>query len=289
MILILTQYVTRDPSKRLRVGFGAFVASVLVPITIFLPDSFVTTSIGKVLYSFLIVWCAFGFVNARQYFKKLLFFYFISFALGGGLIALHFIADQQIEAAQSGILTFKTGYGDQISWLFVTIGFPVVWWFTKSRMDKHVIEKIRYDQLYNVAIQLKGKQYSAKGFVDSGNQLVDPLSRKPVIICDKTFLNQWFTEDELAALELAQDELSFEHIPKAWENQVSLVPYQGVDGNRSFMLVIKPELLLVSYEAKQISTSNVLIGFQFGNLTPDGSYHCLLHTHIFKNSAVSSA
>ncbi|MCT2538051.1 sigma-E processing peptidase SpoIIGA [Aquibacillus koreensis] len=289
MILLLTQLVTREPSKQLQVMFGAMVASILVPITLFLPDSFVTTPIGKAMYSILIVLCAFGFRNIRKFLKKILTFYFISFALGGGLVGLHFMLGRQITASENGLLTFQTGYGDQVSWLFVFIGFPLVWWFTKVRMDKHALEKFKQEQLYEVTIVLQGESNATTGYMDSGNQLLDPLSQKPVIICDQQFMLKWLSSEELKQLEMAQEQLDFDTIPSKWEHSIQIVPYQGVNGSRTFMIVLKPDRILVNFEDKQISTSKVLIGVQFGELSPDGSYHCLLHPYIFKHSVATSA
>ncbi|MDC3412841.1 sigma-E processing peptidase SpoIIGA [Aquibacillus sp. 3ASR75-11] len=289
MILLLTQWITKDNTKRLRVAFGAFVASIIVPLTIYFPDSFLTSPLGKGLYSFIIIWCAFGFKNTRQYIKRILSFYFITFTLGGGLIASHFLLGQQFNTTGNAMLTFKTGYGDQISWIFVAIGFPIIWWFTKSRMDRQEGEKIHYDQLCEVTIQMKGKRFSTTGYIDSGNQLVDPLSQRPVIICDQSFLANWFSKTEWSLLEGAQETLDFEAVPEGWQGKMHIVPYQGVDGNRTFMIAIKPESLLLHYNNTELSTNKLLIGLQFGDLATDGSYHCLLHPKIVKQSVISSA
>ncbi|MBM7571742.1 sigma-E processing peptidase SpoIIGA [Aquibacillus albus] len=289
MILLLTQMITRDNTRRFRIVIGAFVASIIVPITLFLPDSLLTTPFGKVIYSLFIILCAFGYRNIHQYFKRLLSFYFVSFSLGGGLIALHFLMGQQVMVSNSSMLTFQTGYGDQISWLFVGVGFPIIWLFTKSRMDKHALESFKQDQLFYVTIQLKGKSYTTTAYVDSGNQLVDPFTQKPVIICDQTFMSNWLSKEELAQLESAQVNLNFDNVPENWEHMIHIVPYQAVDGKPTFMIVLKPEKLHLSYEDKQISTNKLLIGLQFAELTSDGSYHCLLHPQLFKHTVATSA
>ncbi|WP_407268053.1 sigma-E processing peptidase SpoIIGA [Radiobacillus sp. PE A8.2] len=289
MILMLVQSMTRNSTKRFRLIAAAFVASILVPITIFLPNSLITTPIGKITYSLLIVWCAFGFKNYKQYVKNLFSFYFISFVLGGGLIAIHFLIGNQVQASGHGILTFQAGYGDQISWLFVGVGFPAVWWFTKTRLDKHKIEQFKHDQMFEVTIEMKGESFSTTGYVDSGNQLVDPFTNKPVIICDQAFIANWFTIDQIKLLEKVQTDLSFESLPDNLDINIHIVPYQGVGGNRTFMIVLKPDKLLVNFENKQIATSKVLIGLQFGELASDGSYHCLLHPQLFMHSVATSA
>ncbi|WP_093210900.1 sigma-E processing peptidase SpoIIGA [Sediminibacillus albus] len=289
MILLLTQFITRSHPKRLRILFGAFMASLLVPLTVYFPDSPVSSFWGKGIYSLIIVWSAFGYSHFKEFRRHLLSFYFISFTLGGSLIGIHFLIGQQILASESGILTTQTGFGDQISWLFVAIGFPFVWIFTKTRMDKHAWEKLQIDQLFSVTIKWKGESFLTTGYMDSGNALVDPITRDPVVVCDVEFLENWFTTTELKALEAVQENLAFDSLPSSCIDAIRLVPYQGVSGNNSFMLVFRPDNIHLVYENKHITTNKVLVGIQFGSLAADGSYHCLLHQGLLKYSVASSA
>lgn len=285
MLLLLTQALARIHTSKARILCGAFVASLLVPISIFFANSFFTSFFGKIIYSILIILCAFSFVSFHQMIKVLFLFYFTSFAIGGGLFGFHFLLQDTIQLSANRFLTFHEGYGDPISWGFVVIGFPVIWLFTKFRMDKHVVEKIRYDQLCPVSIQMKGKCFETKGYIDSGNQLVDPLSKKPVIICDEDFLQNWFTKEEWKLLEATYHTLEFDNLPCRWEKDICFVPYQGVDGSSKFLLALKPEKLLIEYNGKKIYTKNCLVGIQFARLTKDASYHCLLQPGIIKMAA----
>ncbi|MFB4167585.1 sigma-E processing peptidase SpoIIGA [Virgibacillus sp. JSM 102003] len=289
MLLMLTQALAKDSTQKVRIFFGAFIASLLVPLSIFYPNSFFTSVIGKLIYSIIIILCAFQFRSIYRMIKLLLLFYFTTFAIGGGLIGIHFLLQNPIGISANGILTFNSGYGDPISWLFIVIGFPFVWIFTKARMDKHAVEKIRYDQLCPVTIQIENTSKSTTGYIDSGNQLVDPLSKKPVVICDEYFLKHWFSSDEWEMLKAAHDELDFEKLPKDWEKRINIIPFQGVEGNRTFMIAIKPDNVVIFYNDKKIVTRKILIGIQFGNLTKDQSYHCLLHPQIVKMATVNSA
>ncbi|MEC5422779.1 sigma-E processing peptidase SpoIIGA [Virgibacillus sp. C22-A2] len=289
MLLLLTKALARDSTRKIRILFGAFIASLLVPISLYFPDSFFTSVAGKFLYSILIIVSAFGFITIYRMMKLLLIFYFTTFAIGGGLIAIHFLFQNPVGITTNGLLTFTSGYGDPISWLFIVIGFPLVWLFTKSRMDKHAVEKIRYDQLCPVTIKLNDISYSTTGYIDSGNQLVDPLTKRPVIICDEFFLKKWFSDKDWKLLEEAHAEMDFEKIPREWEGSIQIVPYQGVQGNSSFLLTIRPQELIVYYGYQKIVTKKVLIGIQFAELVKDRSYHCLLQPQIIKLAAVQSA
>lgn len=289
MLLMLTQTLAKERSGKVRILLGAAVASLIVPLSLYYPDSILTTVPGKFFYSLVIILCSFRFYSIRQFGKLLLLFYFTTFSIGGGLIAYHFLLQNPVGFSANGILTMKKGYGDPVSWLFIAIGFPVIWWFTKNRMDKHATDKIRYDQIYTVTIQLKDERHSTTGYIDSGNQLLDPLTKKPVIICDHHFLSNWFTDEEWKMLKEAQEELDFDNIPEKWQDRIQLVPFQGVGGKSLFMLTIKPDQLTIYYDQEKIITSKTLIGIQFATLSADASYHCLLHPQIIKLETAYSA
>src|SRR5699024_8487431 len=189
----------------------------------------------------------------------------------------------------SGVLTFNGGYGQPVSWLFVIIGFPFVWKFTKNRMDKHAIEKIRYEQTYELALKMQKNQFYTTGLMDSGNQLVDPLTKKAVISCDESFLQQWFSNTEWNQLKKAHDELALDMIPQAWESYIHIIPYHSVEGKSKFMLAIKPDKLIIYMNEEEMVVTNVLVGIQFSHLTKDQNYHCLLQPQIMKLAAVYTA
>ncbi|GGM20695.1 sporulation sigma-E factor-processing peptidase [Paraliobacillus quinghaiensis] len=289
MILLLTQQMTKIPTRRLSLLFAALVAAMLVPLTVFYPDSFLLHPLGKVIYSIIIIFVGFGFGNFRRFSRLFITFYFVSIILGGGLTAIHFFINSPVYLSEHGILTWEGGYGDPISWLFVVIGFPFVWVFTKRTMDKHAITKFRQDQHMNVIIALNDRVITTIGYVDSGNQLVDPISKKPVIICDHKIMREIYTIEQLEQIKKAQDTCDFNEISNELMTQVQFVPYQGVSGDHSFLIVVKPQYLTISYLNQTIKTSKVLIGIQFGNLSPDESYHCLLQpallNHVVTNSA----
>src|SRR5699024_11126120 len=87
MLLLLTRSIARDPTSQRRLLFGAFIASLAVPISLYFPRFIFNHFFGKIIYSIIIIFCAFRFLNIYQFFKRLFIFYFVSFAIGGGLIA----------------------------------------------------------------------------------------------------------------------------------------------------------------------------------------------------------
>lgn len=290
MILSLTTYLARVHTTIYRLLFGTMIATSLVPIVIYFPDSFINSMIGKGIYSIFIVIGAFGCKSILHIMKNVFIFYFISFSIGGGLFGLHFLVQDTLGGETNKFLLYVNNvYGDQMSLIIILIGFPIVWFFTKARMDRHVKDKIKYDQMYNCIITLNGISHQTVGYIDSGNHLVDPLSNRPVIICDEKFLMKFFTDVDWDLLRSSIINHGMEKIPTSIQKQISLVPYQGVGGNSDFLYTIRPEKLTILYENEVIETNNVLIGIQLANLTADNSYHCLLHPQIIHLSTVRSA
>lgn len=289
MLILLTQALMREKSKQYRIFSGALFASVIVPVTVYFPNSFFSTIIGKILFSLAIILIAFRFHTVSRTLKLLAMFYFVTFSVGGGMVAIHFLAQRPAVINTNGLLTMNQGFGDPVSWLFVLIGFPLVWYFTKQRMDKHAAAKIKYDQLYPVRITVRKETFETDGYIDSGNQLIDPLTKRCVVICDELFLRNWFREDEWTMLQKAHETLDLDSIPERWRSYIQLVPFHGVEGKNGFLFAIRPDSLVIQYGTQEVTADKVLIGIQFGSLAKDQMYHCLLHPQILKLYAADTA
>src|SRR5690554_6568438 len=98
-------------------------------------------------------------------------------AIWGGLLGLHFFLETDTSFIKGTFATRTSGFGSPITWLFVVIGFPIIYFFSKQRFESLEAEKIRYDQIYPVSILAGGIELKLQGFVDSGNRLEDPISR----------------------------------------------------------------------------------------------------------------
>ncbi|MFG6118159.1 sigma-E processing peptidase SpoIIGA [Thalassobacillus sp. B23F22_16] len=287
MILIITQAVTKSYASMKRMMFAALIASFIVPLTIFFPNSWLVSPLGKFTYSILIVLAAFPYKSLRLYMRNLTTFYFVTFAIGGTMFASHFFLNMNVQMATSGIVTFSTGYGDPISWLFVIIGFPAAWWFTKQRLERIAVLKLKYEEIYEVVLEWNGKKTVSTGLVDSGNQLVDPLTKKLVFLGDEEVFQAFVSEEEWTALKEVEETFDINRIPESLQDSVHFVPYQGAGGERKLMLAIQLSKIELVSEGKNICMHAPLLGMQFGKMTDDDSYHVLLHPEMMQKGKVA--
>lgn len=289
MLLLLTKYLVRTAVPLYRLFLGTIVATAFIPLVIYFPNTFHST-IVKGIYSVFIILATFGFKGIGHVFKTMFMFYFISFTVGGGLFAIHFLLESSLKTNIHKILLYVNNiYGDEYSLVLLFIGFPVILYFTKSRMDRHVKDKIKYDQLYEVAITINHQVHRTTGFIDSGNHLNDPLSNRPVVICDEPFLRKFFSNEEWQMMKNAILQDKVDQFPHSIKSMIAIVPFQGVDGTSNYLYTIRPEKLTIYYHQQVIETKNVLIGIQLAKLTADERYHCLIHPEIIQLSEVRTA
>lgn len=273
-----------------RLIFGTVIATLFVPLVLYFPHTLLNTLIGKALYSILIMLSAFGFQSIAIFFKRLLMFYFVSFVIGGGLFALHYLLEAPTRNNTNQLLFYVSNiYGDQISLVILFIGLPFLIMFTKIRMDQQTIDNLNYRQLYDVQLEWNGFCYDTVGFVDTGNHLHDPLTKRPVIICDSIFLKNYFAADDWQAVKEAIVALDPVLLPKYLQHQIQLVPYQGVGGSSNYLFAVRPDKLMISFDRKLIETNKVLVGIQLTNLADDQQYHCLLHPDLIHLKAIQIA
>ncbi|WP_255822214.1 sigma-E processing peptidase SpoIIGA [Halobacillus shinanisalinarum] len=279
MILYLTQGLTRAKTTNKRLFAAALFASCIVPITVLMPNVWLTSAIGKLFFSLIIIYIAFSVKSIQSFLIQWLTFYFVTFAIGGGLLGIHFFLNSHIEFDGSSMITFSSGYGDPVSWVFVCVGFPVSWVFTKWRMEQVQAHQMKVEDLYNVTIRFNGKKVDCTGLVDSGNQLIDPISKKMVFLADLHVWRQLLPDQELEFLKSDQVYDHLEDLSPAIQSALRIVPFQGAGSLGQLMVTFTVESITIHTKDGQLKVDRPLLGIQHHDLTHDQMYQILIHPH----------
>jgi stage II sporulation protein GA (sporulation sigma-E factor processing peptidase) len=274
LLLMLTAVMLKRKLIFWRIAAGAFIGSLIV-LLMFTPFSeIVAHPITKIIFSVCMVIIAFGFKRFRFFLQGLLCFYFSAFIVGGGLIGLHYFIKSNIFLSEFGLLTVSSGLGDPVSWLFVIIGFPVIWYFARNRVEDIELKKIQYDQIVEVTIEIEGNLLQLRGLVDSGNHLYDPISKTPVMVLDMKKADHMLPPSLIEAAKNL-DQLSFDQLE--WENRIRIIPYRGVGLSHQFLLALKPDKIMIHTGSESIQAKKALIALNTESLSSDDLYDCLLH------------
>ncbi|MBP3952117.1 sigma-E processing peptidase SpoIIGA [Bacillus suaedae] len=281
LLIALTSLVLKRRFHHIRMILAAFVASLVV-FLMFTPFSWMFYEPWmKLVYSMLIVVIAYGYKRFRYFLQGLLMFYFVAFMTGGGLFALHFFWQSETEILK-GIVKVNSGFGSGISWIFVCLGFPLLWYFSKHRFTDIEMKKVQYDQLVEVDISLAGYTFRTKGLLDSGNQLSDPLTKKPVMIIEAKLLHPYFKKEQVDQLLHFHEGIGDQDTDTRSQlmDIATIVPYRVIGQSSPFLTALRPDKIKVYYQKETFETANVLLGLQDKELSPDGAFSSIIHPKL---------
>jgi stage II sporulation protein GA (sporulation sigma-E factor processing peptidase) len=288
-LLLLTAIALKRKIVKIRLLLAALLGSSIV-LLMFTPLVFIVSHpIGKIIFSMMMVWIAFGFYRFSYYFQSLLTFYFVTFMIGGGMIGVHYLLQVEMSYLDGVLMTNTNGFGHPISWLFVLIGFPLLWIFSRNRLEGVVAKKIHFDQLVTVSIRVDTTEFTLTGLVDSGNQLFDPITRSPVMIID-TLKVQDYIPDQLVNQAIQDDvmesisERANESHP--WEHRVRIIPYRVVGSEHQFLLGFKPDEVWIDTKGEKIKVQKTIVGLNRTNLSSEDEYECIVHPKMLQGQSI---
>lgn len=259
-------------------GIGAcYVLLLFVPAL-----SFLFTFFMKAAMSLLMLWVAFGFISFEQYMRNTGTFYLISFAAAGGIYGVHYFL-QSAPEFWNGIWFNRTGgigVYSEMGLLFVLIVFGGLLLLFKSVFNSAKRKEELSVHLAQVEVRIGHSVMLCTGLVDTGNQLYDPLTRTPVMVMEAGEWGDQLPSDWLKLIQTLEVERIVAAMGEqefAWQDRLRLVPYRGVNRSTQFMLAIKPDKVVITYNEHIWETGKVLVGLDGGSLCNDGSYQAIIH------------
>ena len=291
LLLYLTALILKRKITIWRLVAGSLLGSLIVILMVSPLSMYATHPVIKLIFSFFIIGIAFGYKRFRFFFQNLVTFYFATFMVGGGMIGVHYFLKYEMEIMNGVLMTNTNQFGNPVSWGFVLLGFPLLWFFTRKQIGEIEMKKIQYDQIAKVVITIENKKIQLKGLIDSGNQLYDPITKSPVLIVDVNKAGEYFPE---SIIEQSKNMDSFttdesDQDMHKWENRVRIIPYRGVGQEHQFLLALKPDEITIFHSNEQIIVKKGLVALNHTILSSDGEYDCIIHPKMLTSSSIQSA
>ena len=221
MILFGTKKLLKIDTNNYRIFLGSLFGS----LTTFLLAVSLSNSLMiflKILISILMNMISFGFKNLFYY---TFYFYMISILLGGVI----YLFDISL-----------TRYATYLS--IILIAFLTIHSFYKLFCHFH----FSFSNTYQVSFVMDNQEYHFNGYLDTGNHLTSPFSKKPVILVDMV-------------------------LPTT---NLFYIPYKAFN-SEGILPCIRPDKILINH--KEIS--NCLVGFSKDKISIDGC-RCILPNEI---------
>jgi stage II sporulation protein GA (sporulation sigma-E factor processing peptidase) len=287
-LLYLTAIILKRQVKLWRMAAGGAIGSVLIILSITPFHAAAGHPAGKLLFSILMVLAAFGYKRMRFFLKALMTFYVTTFLLGGTLTGVHYFIQFDMDLASNVAMNHIKGFGDPVSWLFVLLGFPLAWHFSRRNIEQFEMTKIQYDSLADVEVKFMEMDFNIRGLIDSGNQLYDPISKLPVMILSITHCLDRIPEEIKKIAENPDCVLSGDgQFSQQLENRMRIIPCKVVGQEHQLIIAFNPDQIKITTKDGIYRAEKSLISFTAQELSADGSFQCIIHPKMLAGMAKS--
>ena len=240
IILYATGFVQKRKMKNFKLIISSVLGALYAIISYLKIIPIYSTLFMKILLSVIMIYVAFNNENAKQLLKNLLLFYLASFVIGGCALAMLYMISPKRVSFQNGVLVGT--YPMKITLIAGLVGFFIIQY--SFSLNKRQM-KIK-DLLCELEIVVNNKKVKMKGYIDSGNTLKDPISKKPVIIVEREVMQEIVDVNKL----IGGDE----------NLKIRLIPFKSIGKQNGMLIGIRPEYVKIKYNENQIITKKVIIG-----------------------------
>lgn len=224
---------------------------------------------AKILFSCLILFIGLKPQTWTEFKKALVYFYGISFAVAGASIAVSY-------------LMITPGESFKFSYLLLLVG-AIFALLIGIYGEKYLLRRIVPSLLrFGVELRFGAQSCNGQGFLDTGNGLKDPLTRRPVVVAEYEFLKQCLPRDFQQAFDDNQDEDDIlDHLSQSsWANRLRIIPFSSIGRKNGILVGVRADAIMVHTGKKNVLHNNVVIGIYRDKLSQDGSYHLLIPSEI---------
>lgn len=175
LLLLFVSLLLKRQVKINKIIHGAFIGGLSI-IFLFMKLNSLELFLYKFIISILMILITFGYKNLKYTIANLGYLYIVSLFLGG---ALYFI-NNSMSYKHIGIIFYHNGLSINI--FLILLLTPIIIYIYLLQCKKL---KNNYNNYYNVQIYLNNQYIEGTGYMDSGNNLVDILTKKKIIFIDK--------------------------------------------------------------------------------------------------------
>lgn len=179
-LLIITMKCTRRKYKMPTILASAFVGG-LYTIVLFIPDLRVLSSfIIEIFVAYLMIRITSGKLNFLSHIKLLIVFLLLTFMLSGICFMFSIKQNYYILGSSFNIEHYSIKY--------VMISLMIIY-IIGSRIIDYIKERSFVNNyLYDITFTINDKKYEYRSFLDTGNELREPITNLPCIIVERDYV-----------------------------------------------------------------------------------------------------
>lgn len=277
LLLEVMQKLVKKNSKMGRKIFAAILGGLGACFSIMVPtfrSGIFMILFGVILAGFMLK-IAFPYETMKALGRDILVYYSITFLIGGILNYLYYYTSAGYYITEfMRILPSKA-----LNFFYLISFFAIAGGFI--HLVKRILIQIKgtRELFYNVELVFGEKKITCKGFLDTGNHLREPVSKRPVVIADLDGIKDILPEE---LIDYAKDFMS-DAIHKNIDRfvvRIKWIPYHAVGTEEGILPGIVFDEVNILKEDRVVHNPNITVAIYQGKLTVDNSYHIILHEEL---------
>ncbi|MDD3653318.1 MAG: sigma-E processing peptidase SpoIIGA [Desulfotomaculaceae bacterium] len=283
IILWAAARIIRTPAGKGRLVAGSAMGAVY-SLALFTPVNIFMSVWCKIIASLMITAVTFAPLQPKKFLACLGSFYLCSFALGGLIFGMiYFIQPAQIAGLNS------SGWADSENfWPGLVLG--IVSFGAACKSIAVLMHKRIFENSFKtvILIKLQGVQVQVDAIFDTGNQLIDPMTKQAVIVVEYRVLKPLLPA-ELQVYYEGPEEPDVWRIlstmgESQWRSRFGVVPFSSLGCAEGLMVGFRPDEVVINRHEHQIRVSRVVIAIHQKRIDPADSYHALMHPQLLNIS-----
>lgn len=248
LLLLTVAKVVKCTATHFSILIGAAFGAMSYCMLLFIPG---IPGVLKIFFAYgivsiLMVRIGLKITNAKLLMKSTLLLYILSFFLGG---ILEWIYEAVPYIRRNGMKLL----GILLVTVFV---FQCIWRYLAYQKVK------KANLLYQVELYFKEDMITVSAFMDTGNSLEEPISKKPVSIIQKGMIESYIKQQE--------------------ENRYYAIPFHSVGKDHGIMEGYAIEKMIIKKEDGDITFRQVILGIGPEQLSAGNSYQMILHPTLLE-------
>ena len=190
----------------------------------------------KIIFSFLLVAAAYPYNGFRSFVRLIAAFYLMSFAAAGAATGFSYLLMRQgvAGAAQQTVNVFCLGFGG----FFVAV-------LARRGLRRLQTTVRREDFRLILRLTVADRTVSLPALIDTGNELLDPVSQSPVIVCEYKAVAALMPNGLTKIIDLCGLENPTKVLENTcfdgWERRLRLVPFASLGKSHGLLLGFRPD------------------------------------------------
>jgi stage II sporulation protein GA (sporulation sigma-E factor processing peptidase) len=211
-------------------------------------------------------------IHLKSFFRVIIYVYLLSFLLAGFHTGLDIMNQRFFHWPISLWWRFLIHCG-----LILIIG----------ELGWGVVHRKFWDQicLYPVQIRWGERIVKINALLDTGNRLLDPITKVPVMIVELKQIKDLLPAELIQWVEtIHKGDLGLcVNLPDFWEERVRVLPFHSLGKEHGLLVGFRSDEVKVWLKQQPITSSNVIIGLYNQSLSREGAFHALIPPTVLRS------